>query len=297
MRFAMHFDRRVAVGLARATATSVVLLLTATALALSSIRAHFNETLAGFGETVADVIGANLPSTVRGLTVNGLHLEHATTHTRLSLEETVNRVEDLCRRHGGLQELGALAPNMLPPPRPSRLDGVYSQVGKKQGLVVCLDTEHPLSVTEFAHRLGAFARTGNLSALGRLRYVFARREGSLTSVLALWTDGDAPLLQMFPPSGDAPGTDPIGVPRPDGSTRLFSAGVKGMPQQVVVYRIGNESAASMANWYIQGLQERGWAVVSSDNVTMVARQATRNIVVRCTPTDAGWVLASVAVLS
>ena len=65
-------------------------------------------------------------------------------------------------------------------------------------------------------------RRGDLSELGRFRYVYA---GSLksgkTSVRTVWADGSFKLKEMFPANGDAAGFDSSAVPRPPGSRRIY----------------------------------------------------------------------------
>jgi hypothetical protein len=78
-----------------------------------------------------------------------------------------------------------------------------------------------LSVSDLTSRLQDFAKTGDLSAVGELRYVLAHRVDGKTAVLTMWTEGPTPLLKMFPTSGDAPGRDPQEVPRAPGTGNRF----------------------------------------------------------------------------
>lgn len=59
--------------------------------------------------------------------------------------------------------------------------------------------------------------------LAPLCMAYAHRSDDATDYMAVWSDAPLPPQVLSPsPGHDAPGTDAVGVPRPMGSTRLFS---------------------------------------------------------------------------
>lgn len=129
------------------------------------------------------------------------------------------------------------------------------------------------------HRLRRFLASGDLSALGHLRYVQAERGRHATSFAALWSDGPLPLTTMFPARGDVPGSDLPEVPRPPGSQRLLVVEEAGEPLQLRVYRAngaagrqGKTSVAAWANAYRSFLYSAGWR--SSPAVTPTMAEST-----------------------
>lgn len=175
--------------------------------------------------------------------------------------------------------------------------GMYRYESKSEGVLACIDTERPLGLVELSRSLQAFAKTGDSSAVGQLRYVLARRDGAVTSLLVLWTDGSAPLLTMFPKAGDAPGRDVSDVPRPKDSARLLSASDLGAPYSITVYRSEKVSPVVVYDWYVKTLTERGWRVTEAKTGSLIARRGARTIFVRTTTVASGGTTTSILELS
>ncbi len=162
-------------------------------------------------------------------------------------------------------------------------------------MLACLDTGRALSVSELTDRLNAFRATGDLSSIGHLRYVRAERHGSRTSLLFLWTEGAFPLTAMFPKDGDAPGLDPKGVARPAGAQRLLSGVEHGAPYSFTAYKTNATSPEALAEWYRGSLGQAGFHVTEASEGTLLARQASRSLIVRTAESRSG-VVAAVAEL-
>jgi hypothetical protein len=132
--------------------------------------------------------------------------------------------------------------------------------GTDEGSVVCFtktSTSKP-TVTEAIDTLG---KTGELGALGAVRYVYARTtaQGS-TFVLTAWTDDHFNLVDLMPKEGaDVPGADFAEMPRVPNAHRVLSTSIEGSPYGVNVYR-GAEAPSKVMDFYDAEMKQRGWLV-------------------------------------
>ena len=128
----------------------------------------------------------------------------------------------------------------------------------EEGTVVCFVKGADTKATT-AEAFRSFAETGELGALGRLRYVYAKTTRSgRTHVLTAWTDDRFNLVDMMPEDGkDAPGQDFPELPRVPNSTRALSAYAEGMPYGVNVYRTTDSPSKTLA-FYDAQMIERGF---------------------------------------
>jgi hypothetical protein len=172
-----------------------------------------------------------------------------------SVKQVLDRVQAQCEAHPGALARRSLSlletlPKALPGADKigqllSKLAVTREESGT-QGAVLCFSGDDGPPPASFAEE---FAKTHDLGLLGRLRYVMAGQgraaqgEQHLTRVISLWTEGHFRLERLAPPAtGDAPGTDSVLIPRPPGSTRVFSAETVGAPYAVRVYE--TDAAAS-----------------------------------------------------
>ena len=268
---------------------------------LSSAHARLGESLVGFGEELAKWTHAKRDSREGLLSVNGLEVHRMTASTSLSVRDALDRLQGVCKARGGIETSTALlrAQRVDPKKRfPGVLNGSFRRDSDNEGVLACIDTDKPLGISELAPRLRQFAQTGDLSEVGKLRYVLARREGTVTSLMVLWTEGNAPLLKMFPKTGDAPGNDMTDVPRPDRSERLLSATELSAPYGIAVYRSLGLLPSALRDSYSAKLKELGWHIAKSANTnSFAARRGTRTIVVHLAPTASGQVTTSITELS
>lgn len=87
-----------------------------------------------------------------------------------------------------------------------------------------------------ADELMAGKRT--LVSAGPLRMVYARRSGASTDYLMAWSEKPMPQEVLQPvQSGDAPGKDLPGVPRPSGGARTFSFSEPKAGYQMAMYEV------------------------------------------------------------
>jgi hypothetical protein len=135
--------------------------------------------------------------------------------------------------------------------------------GSEEGTVLCF-TRTAGSRASLSDAVTNFAQTGELGALGSLRYVYAKKTGTGgTHILAAWTL-DSFNIKKLAPEGteDVRGEDFKELPlaRPDHSQRILSARVDGMPYGINIYESDQEPAA-VAAAFDQKLIKQGWIAI------------------------------------
>jgi hypothetical protein len=281
--------------LARAALCLLAIVAVLVAGCLRSAHAHLGETLLTFGDQLGKWQGMKANSGPRRLYVNGLALGLITLSTNLDVSHALDRFQDLCRKRGGLA---------VPSPLGNKLganthifDGSFRQESAAQGVLACLDSGHPLTLSELTERLTRLRDTGDLGALGDLRYVLARRSGATTSLLVFWTEGSVPLFQLFPKTGDAPGRDPNDVPRPPSGQRTLSAAEQGAPYALTLYRMPNQTPDQLRQWYRRELETSGWHVREDSSVSSLhAQRPGRSLLVAFSGAKTTGAIATVAEL-
>lgn len=288
---------RVSCGVARAACVLLLVAGVLGALSLRQAKAAWGERLLGFGDELSRWEDIRLASMPRRMSLNGAQLELVSASTALPLSEALDRLETVCQSRGGVRGVEQATELLLQPSAGAtdRLEPRLRHETTDKGMLACLDTGGPLSMSELTTRLEAFKATGDLSTIGHLRYVRAERQGSRTSLLFLWTEGAFPLTAMFPKDGDAPGLDPKGVARPSGAQRLLSGVEHGAPYSFTAYKTKAASPEALAEWYRDSLGQAGFRVSEPAEGTLLARQAARTLIVRTAESRSG-VVAAVAEL-
>lgn len=136
--------------------------------------------------------------------------------------------------------------------------GIVRSGDDSEGAVICF-TKTSASKPTFSEAVHTFAQTGELGALGAVRYVYAHKSAKgNTVVLTAWTDEQFNLKSFMGEKGkDCAGEDFEGLPRPNGSTRVISGRVEDTPFGVNVYRSKN-TPTDIANMYDAQLMHDGW---------------------------------------
>ena len=293
-------------GALRVLGLLVVIQLVAGALWLRSAHARASEALLSVGAELMKLESAGPNQPVRSLFLNGItvHLRAATTDR--DLHAVLDRFHALCGSRTGVEApqavLDRLRNDTARRAPPSLLDGVLRAESASEGAIACIDTGTRLSVAELTSRLQDFAKTGDLSAVGDLRYVLARRVDGKTAVLTLWTEGPTALLQMFPKDGDAPGQDPHGIPRAPGTRRLLSAWENGQPYALALYAAPGGDIGALRTFYLTALQAGGWSVQSgpsraaASEASLIARRGSETVLLRVASDSHGQAAVSVATL-
>jgi hypothetical protein len=181
----------------------------------------------------------------------------------------MDRYEAYCRKNPGalgraMQDIPSAMKDRIDLPKDSALfAAVVRNEGDGRGMVVCFVDEPDAPSEPLVDKLRAVSETGDLSKLGRFRYVFAEqssRPGGGTHVVTFWSDGELNPKKMFPATGDAPGTDSSIVPRPAGSRRTLSASVDGYPASVRIYESLAERG-TLERMYDETLRAKGFVKV------------------------------------
>ncbi len=248
----------------------LVVLTLFTGWRLHRARAQLDRALVQVGEQLMPYVRARRIDAPRGLLVNGERMFFVSGTTDDSVDTVLDYYEARCRKRDGrlveqFYDIGKVDRSKIEWDHPGIgwIDGTLREGNEKVGYVACFDTgtDEPVGPTEWLERLQAFAETGDLSKIGELRYVFARKGRDHTHLMAFWTQGSFNLKRMFPAEGDAPGNDLAGVPRPPGARRLLSSFEEGTRFEIVVYTGSQLGAAALEGWYRERFAKDGWDIV------------------------------------
>lgn len=150
------------------------------------------------------------------------------------------------------------------------------------GFVACFLELGRLELDDLWSAGWAFIADGNLSALGAFDYTYARAgERGVHQLRVRIPRLD--IAAMFPDSGDAPGLDVAGVPRPPGGQRLLSAFNIDEPYQIAIYRSEQGTPEQIAAGYRHQMAADGWDVrvgqAAPSRVTMAAFRGSAMVAV------------------
>lgn len=265
---------------------------------LHRAEAKLSESLRGFAGELAKLQGLSAHSEPHTLSVNGVELKIVTATTKLDVKTALDRIQGLCRTVPQSNLPVALRRNLesfdkLDVPAPI---GVIREQSDADGILACIDAGQWIDNESFLARLAQFSRTGDLKTIGQLRYTMARRHAGVTTLLFLWTEGSMVFSELFPKAGDAPGRDPVGLPRPAGSRRVLSAFQEGMPYGVALYQVEGSTLDGATAAYKGQLERDSWAVQIDRGNVLVARKEGSVMTVRIDEKHPGRVVLSISVL-
>jgi hypothetical protein len=246
-----------------------------------SVKADVEQMLMGLGAEMMRYGQATRQDAPRTLTLNGQALKLSVGSTENSLGEVLDHYEGRCiSRDGGLSQQQADAYRKssfrLTDRQERLLDTTLRQDADDQGFVACLDAgTDQIGWKHWAERLSRFVKTGNVSEVGQLRYVYAHRGKHSTTFVTLWPEGALNVWEMFPNAGDAPGFDLPNVPRPNGSRRLLSARESGFAQSVNVYGVRALSGEQILKFYRNELPKQGWHLTEDPQMQSRPKHAPR----------------------
>jgi hypothetical protein len=229
----------------RVAALFLLILVVVGLLFTRPAQADGSQVLLGFGAQMmryADSVTHDAP---RGLSVNGQRLSFAAGTTRDEVTRLLDEYARRCAEHGALGERGTLR-----------------QGDERHGFVACFDAGKKVAPEEAVLRVKRFLDSGDLSDVGRLRYVYAERGRNLTRFITFWTDGSLDIHALFPRTGDAPGRDVPGIERPEGARRLLTTWEAGEPRGMVVYAGGSLGVDELAARYRHALPTGGFVVLA-----------------------------------
>lgn len=200
--------------------------------------------------------------------VNGAVIHRSSAHTDQPVTTVLDRYEAHCRSNPGalgraMQDIPSALSGHLDAPGsgPLGASAVRDEVDGR-GMVVCFVDREDAPAAPLVERLRELSETGDLSKLGRVRYVYAEpSSGGGTRVVTLWSDDALNLNEMFPVGGDAPGTDSETVPRPPDARRTLSAAVDRHPASVRIYE-SRAPRAAVEEAYDAALVSKGFTKVA-----------------------------------
>lgn len=266
----MPFIRRMSVarskharGLLRAGGYLAVLSLGLGAFQMRAAHAEVRNRTVELGRQMYDLAHASQHD-VNKLTINGQPLWVGSSLAKDSVTDVLDRYEGTCEKNlaqptENWREL-AQKIDEKKEQRPALAgSGVMRGGGSEEGTVICF-TKGESSKPTVREAFKSFVDTGELGALGNLRYVYARKsDQGRTVVLTAWTDDKFNLTEIIPKDGaEAKGVDFPGLPRPPEANRLMSAQVEGTPFGVNVYRT-QQTPAAVVGFYDAEMTKRGWA--------------------------------------
>lgn len=258
--------------LARLRVAGVLGVLGGAATCVLAFQAHarVERWLLDAGDPVMRFAQADHQSAPQRLALNGAVLGSSHGAVALSVRETLDHFEAQCRNSGSsLAQDWARAERTSGQSlrqRPALLDGVFRAEREDYGVVACFAPDVVLSAQSILGRVQRVLQTGELSALGDMRYARVERGQDRSVFLAVWSEGPLDIARMFPSTGDAPGVDVDGVPRPNGSRRLLSVRPEGHGQVLGMFApaAGVEHATFSAGYRAQ-LERVGFRVLRSDS--------------------------------
>ena len=288
-------------GVLRGALLLTVVVAVGLAFCVRGAHARVGEALLGLGSELQHWQHADLLGRPQRILINGTRWQALVQSTRWRVPEALDRVEECCEQRGGLVLPEALRDGPVAEAidaLPVGSNGVFRFETPEAGVVACFDLGGPLSPDEMAARLRETVEQGDLSLLGKLRYVRAEAGASGTTLVWLAAEGSIPLRSMFPAKKDAPGQDPPQVPRPPNTRRLLSAGAEGGPYWLAVYAAPTWKPKALSAWLMKELTRQGWQLTPAhDGATLLARTPQRSIVVRVSKATSGGSTLSVSGLS
>jgi hypothetical protein len=175
-------------------------------------------------------------------------------------EQVLLDLEQTEEREAAAQELPPLLRTLLHDP--ARL-GVVRDERADAGHLACLAQPGRRALGAFLGRVTDFTASGDLSALGDVRYATAHTlENGKTHVFAVWSEGEFRLDSLFPASGDAPGSDLPDIPRPPSATRPLCVTALGRGFSLRLYDSAHPREDLLA-FYERELPVQGWEPLPS----------------------------------
>lgn len=248
-------------GLVRAGVYLGALGLVFGAIQVRSARAEVKNRTLEMGRQMKELAKATQHD-VNRINLNGQTMFLGSSSAEDSVKGVLDRYQGYCQKNlaqpaDSWRKLAA--DKNAPPPEDTLLGGgVMRTDAGDEGTVICF-TKGAESKATTSEAFKSFGETGELGAIGGLRYAYAYKSAKgNTVVLTAWTDDKFNLVKMVPEDGkDSGGADFEGLPRPPGTQRVLSAVVEGTPFGVNLYRGGASPEKVMEGLDAQ-MHERGW---------------------------------------
>ncbi len=251
--------------------------------------AQLGDDLMGMGASLMAFADEEHTDGPRALSINGETVHLVSGSSPEPLADVLDAFEAVCLEHDAqfrqqITDLYAANPEL---PRREDLETFRPSLRRMagdRGTIGCLDlgTERR-TAGELLDAAAEFNRTGDLSVLGNMRYLFAQEaDGGRTQYVALWTEGEFHVDHMLPSVGDVPGEDLPTIPRaPDGVRALYAYQVD-RDDRFVVYRDSSLSEWELEHFYRTELASNGWDLVETpdegaEQQTVIALREGRQV--------------------
>jgi hypothetical protein len=249
-------------GLARACGYLSVTAIVFSAWSVKSARAEMKEQTVTLGRQMIELARASNHS-VTPITFNGQKMYLASSVSEDSPKTILDRYEAHCKANpgqpaAGWKDVEKQAGGKVENAPVVATTGLMRAGDDVEGTVVCFVRGEETKPTA-AEAFKAFAETGELGALGKLRYAYAKKTRTgHTLLLTAWTEEKFNLVEMMPEEGkDAPGQDFPELPRVPNGNRALSAYADGMPYGLNIYKTTDAPSKVLA-YYDSEMVLRGF---------------------------------------
>lgn len=235
--------------------------LLATCFAAQRAAAELSERSAALGRSLENFAG--LSGRVTALSFNGASFSVSTKVLDESVEQTLERFVARCN-----EDTELLATDLERELKPrlgldarvlQRLLVMRDKLDDGTATSVCLGGLGEGGLSGLTTRMQAFAKSGDVSELGQLRYTFMRGVGNRTHVILVSAEGPLQLGELFPSDArDVPGPEVVPGIRPAHATRIVAAAAAGTPHVMNAFRVAAEPSAAMSD-YGEQLKAAGYA--------------------------------------
>lgn len=226
-------------------------------LALRSVHGSVGEAALALGRQLASFEDVTRSS--YRVQLNGEPVNVASTTVTLPMGALLDRFERACVAGSPFAEAAAEpGPEVPVEGRLTPEAGVLRRDNDREGLLVCL-VRSPGDRVTLEQRWARFHHSLELSEIGLLRYVYARRTTSgRTQLFVAWTDGPFRLGALFAEDGaDAPGDDLRDGARPLSSARLLTARIEGTEHATRIYA-SDLAPEAVLGAFDRDMQGRSW---------------------------------------
>jgi hypothetical protein len=247
-------------GVARVGSYGLLATAALTGTAVTAAKAEVGGSALQMGRELSAVAEEATSGTTAVLNGQRFHLSDSTTAK--PVVEVLDGIEKACRDNPG-----GLAPLFEAMPKNGQVEGksytlpesfshgVVRNGSEKDGVVMCFVGDGNTRKNSL-EALADFAKSQDLGDLGKLRYVYAKREKSgKTRVTLAWTDEHFS-LKAVTAGGEEHGKDGI-VPRPSGAHRLMTAEIQGVSQSTTVFETAMKAEA-VVSYYDETLAKAGF---------------------------------------
>lgn len=256
----------------RLTATMAVVALVLAFGVYQRVQGQLGEQLLGAGAEMMMLADAERQDTPRQLFVNGQRIFFSSGMAPMPPREVLARFEARCEQVDAqlMAQFSEVVAEHPDAPEARRLESFRPLLREERdgvGFVACLDLgSERADVDVFVQRFRRFRETRDLHDLGDLRYVYVEpASGDRTHFVAIWSEGTLRFDQLLPETGDAPGADPEGVPRPPGARRVVSAREDGIDQVATIYQGSELEEGQLESFYRRELPAYGWRILDASD--------------------------------